>query len=106
MTRPTESATLEAFYRRVRPAGPGWAHVRAAPGLGPSPDSLSQAMLGWVLGVLFVYAALFGTGRILYGKWPQASLWIVVFLISGIWLARLLPRLWAVTTDDSLPTAD
>jgi Na+/proline symporter len=106
MTRPTESATLEAFYRRVRPAGPGWAHVRAATGLGPSPDSLSQAMLGWVLGVLFVYAALFGTGSILYGKWPQASLWIVVFLISGIWLARLLPRLWAVTTDDSLPTAD
>jgi SSS family solute:Na+ symporter len=95
MTRPTEPATLEAFYRRVRPAGPGWAHVRAATGLGPSPDSLSQAMLGWVLGVLFVYAALFGTGSILYGKWPQASLWIVVFAVTGVWLARLLPRLWA-----------
>jgi SSS family solute:Na+ symporter len=94
LTKPTDAATLEAFYRRVRPAGPGWAAVRASTGLGPSPDSLSQAMLGWVLGCLFVYAALFGTGSILYGKWPQASVWIVVFLVSGAWLVRLLPRLW------------
>jgi len=94
LTSPTDAATLEAFYRRVRPAGPGWTAVRAATGLGPSPDSLSQSMLGWVLGCLFVYAALFGTGSILYGKWPQASLWIVVFLVSGGWLVRLLPKLW------------
>ncbi len=94
LTRPTDAATLEAFYRRVRPAGPGWTAVRAATGLGPSPDSLSQSMLGWVLGCLFVYAALFGTGSILYGKWPQASVWIVVFLVSGGWLVRLLPKMW------------
>jgi Na+/proline symporter len=94
LTRPTDAATLEAFYRRVRPAGPGWAAVRAATGLGPSPDSLSQSMLGWVLGCLFVYAALFGTGSILYGKWPQAWLWIVVFGVTGVWLVRLLPRMW------------
>ena len=97
LTRPTDAATLEAFYRRVRPAGPGWAAVRAATGLGPSPDSLSQSMLGWVLGCLFVYAALFGTGSILYGKWPQAWLWIVVFVVTGAWLVRLLPKLWGTT---------
>ncbi|MBP2647866.1 MAG: Na+/solute symporter, partial [Gemmatimonadetes bacterium] len=108
LTRPTDAATLAAFYRRVRPAGPGWAPVRAATGLGPSPDSLSQALLGWVLGCAFVYAAMFGTGSILYGKWPQASMWIVVFVVSGASLARLLPRLWAasppLTTHDSGPT--
>jgi Na+/proline symporter len=98
LTKPTDAATLEAFYRWVRPAGPGWAAVRAATGLGPSPDSLSQSMLGWVLGCLFVYAALFGTGSILYGKWPQASVWIIVFVVSGGWLVRLLPKLWGTTT--------
>jgi Na+/proline symporter len=98
LTKPTDAATLEAFYRRVRPAGPGWVAVRAATGLGPSPDSLSQAMLGWVLGCLFVYAALFGTGSILYGKWPQAWMWIVVFVLSGGWLTRLLPRMWGKGT--------
>ncbi len=95
LTKPTDAATLEAFYRRIRPAGPGWAAVRAATGLGPSPDSLSQALLGWVLGCTFVLAAMFGTGSMLYGKWPQASMWIVVFVVSGTSLARLLPRLWA-----------
>ncbi len=95
LTRPTDPDTLQAFYRRVRPAGPGWAPVRAATGLGPSPDSLSQAMLGWVLGCFFVYAAMFGTGSMLYGKWPQAWLWIGVFIVTGACLARLLPRMWA-----------
>lgn len=95
LTRPTDPDTLQAFYRRVRPAGPGWAAVRAATGLGPSPDSLSQAMLGWVLGCLFVYAAMFGTGSMLYGKWPQAWLWIGVFIVTGACLAKLLPRMWA-----------
>ena len=100
LTKPTDAATLEAFYRRVRPAGPGWTAVRTATGLGPSPDSLPQSLLGWVLGCLFVYAAMFGTGSILYGKWPQASLWIAVFAVSGFFLARLLPRLWAASTTD------
>ena len=99
LTKPTDAATLETFYRLVRPAGPGWTTVRAATGLGPSPDSLSQAMLGWVLGCLFVYAALFGTGSILYGKWPQAWMWIVVFIVSGGWLVRLLPRMWGKGTE-------
>ena len=35
-----------------------------------SPDSLPQALLGWVLGCAFVYARLFGTGSLLYGNMP------------------------------------
>jgi hypothetical protein len=47
-----------------------------------------------VLGCVFVYAALFGTGSVLYGKTAQAAVWIALFVISGVWLARLVPRLW------------
>jgi len=94
-TRPVDRATLLAFYRLVRPAGPGWRAIRAEAGVGPSPDSLPQALLGWVLGCVFVYAALFGTGSVLYGKTAQAGVWIALFVVSGVWLARLVPRLWA-----------
>jgi SSS family solute:Na+ symporter len=94
-TRPVDRATLVAFYRLVRPAGPGWRAIRAEAGVGPSPDSLPQALLGWVLGCVFVYAALFGTGSVLYGKTAQAVVWIVLFVVSGAGLARLVPRLWA-----------
>ena len=94
-TRPVDRATLLAFYRLVRPAGPGWRAIRAEAGVGPSPDSLPQALLGWMLGCVFVYAALFGTGSVLYGKTAQAGVWIALFVVSGVWLARLVPRLWA-----------
>jgi SSS family solute:Na+ symporter len=93
-TRPVDRATLVAFYRLVRPAGPGWRRIRAEAGVGASPDSLPQALLGWMLGCVFVYAALFGTGSVLYGKTAQAGVWIALFVVSGVWLARLVPRLW------------
>src|SRR3954466_9361850 len=95
LTRPTEPATLERFYARVRPAGPGWRAVRERMGLGPSPDSLADSLLGWVLGVAFIYAALFGSGSLLYGRWAQGFVWLAVFRVSGGGLFRLLPRLWS-----------
>jgi Na+/proline symporter len=95
LTRPTDRGTLLAFYRLVRPAGPGWRAVRAEAGVAASPDSLPQALLGWVLGCCFVYAALFGAGSFLYGKTAQGTVWLALFVISGLGLARLLPRLWS-----------
>jgi Na+/proline symporter len=93
-TPPTDRQTLVSFYKLVRPAGRGWDSVRAEAGVGPSPDSLSQSLLGWVLGCAFIYAALFGVGSALYGRTPQALLWLVVFVVSGVGLLRILPRMW------------
>jgi SSS family solute:Na+ symporter len=90
----TDERVLEAFYRLVRPAGPGWTRVRAAVGLGPSPDSLPQAMLGWVCGILFVYAALFGVGSFLAGNTPLALTWLVIFTVSGAGVMRVLAGFW------------
>ena len=95
LTSPTDTATLERFYRLVRPAGPGWRSVRERAKLPPSPDSLANSLLGWMLGCVFIYAALFGSGSLLYGRWAQAAIWIVLFVVSGAGLVRLLPRLWS-----------
>jgi Na+/proline symporter len=94
MTQPTDRATLVGFYRLVRPAGPGWNGIREESGVGASPDSLAHSLLGWVLGCLFIYAALFGAGSFIYGNTPQGLAWLAAFVISGIGLWRLLPRLW------------
>lgn len=94
LTAPTARDRLVDFYRRVRPGGPGWKPVQAEAGVGPSPDNLPQALLGWMLGIAFVYAALFGTGSFLYGRTPQALVWLAVFVVSGLGLLRLVPRLW------------
>ena len=94
LTPPTDHGTLVDFYRLVRPAGPGWSRVHADAGVGPSPDSVAHALLGWVLGCLFVYAALFGAGSFLYGNTRQGAVWSVVFVASSIGLVRLLPQIW------------
>ena len=94
LTRPTDRGTLVAFYRLVRPAGPGWGPVREEAGTGPSPDSLPQNLLGWVLGCLLVYAALFGAGSFLYGRTGLGVAWLAVFLSAGAGLLRIVPRLW------------
>jgi hypothetical protein len=68
--------------------------VRAAVGVGASPDSLPQAMLGWICGVAFVYAALFGVGSFLAGNLPLALTWLAIFLASGFGVTRVLQGFW------------
>jgi hypothetical protein len=93
-TQPADRSRLLEFYRLVRPSGPGWESVRRETGLPPSTDSMANSVLGWVLGCLFVYSALFGTGSYIYGKTGQAIVFTIVFFVSGAGLWRLLPRMW------------
>ena len=94
LTRPERERTLIAFFRLVRPAGPGWGSIPAKAGVGPSPDSISRQLLGWVLGCTFVYATLFGAGSALYGHTMQALVWGFVWIVSGAGLLSVLSRLW------------
>ena len=94
MTKPTDTETLRAFYRKVRPAGRGWARV-VDPGEAVGPrDNLSLALLGWVFGCTFVYSALFGTGALLYGQTVQGALCLVVTAATGVGLAWVVPKIW------------
>ena len=95
VTQPVDDKTLTAFYAKVRPAGPGWTRVRALAGVGPSPDSLPTQLLGMVCGVMWVYAALFGTGNLLYGHMAQASVCGVVFVVASIGLWKTASALVA-----------
>jgi solute:Na+ symporter, SSS family len=92
LTKPADRETLINFFRIVRPAGPGWKPVRAAAGVGPSPDSLAHSVLGWFTGCLFVYSGLFGTGSFLTGKNGMGIVWIVLFALSGWGLSKTLRR--------------
>jgi glucose-1-phosphate thymidylyltransferase len=95
MTAPADHAVLLRFYELTRPAGPGWAAFRAESALPPSPDSLPQMMLGWTAGVMFVYAGLFGTGSLIYGRISQTILWAALFVVSGVVLLRVVMRVWS-----------
>ena len=87
---PAESdETLEHFYRKVRPEGPGWTTVAARCQAAP-PGSLIPHLLQWVLGCLFIYSALFGAGKILFGEYPAGLALLALAVFSGVRLARSL----------------
>jgi Na+/proline symporter len=90
-TRPETPATLEAFYRRVRPGGPGWAPVVAALGeRAAGSRALLEELANAVLGCVMVYAALFGVGEILLRSAVRGGALLVVAAIAAAIIARNL----------------
>jgi hypothetical protein len=90
-TPPTDRATLQTFYDRIRPLGPGWSGAVTTRPVNPG-ESVTAAFLCWFLGCAVIYAALFGTGYVLYGK-PLPGIVCLVAAGAAAWgLFRALPR--------------
>lgn len=89
LTRPTPEATLIAFYRRVRPGGPGWRRIAEAAGFGAEPiDGGALNWTNWVAGVVAVYATLFGSGRLIFGELLAGLGLLVLAGFAFAWIAR------------------
>jgi SSS family solute:Na+ symporter len=107
----TDRAQLVAFYKKVRPFGPGWKAVRKEAGISEadakaSHESFPVALVGWVSGSLTIWSALFTVGNILYGRWTYAIVLFAVFAASGIVLLKVINRLWAKgPSGDKAPAA-
>ncbi len=92
---PSDEATLVSFYRKIRPAGPGWRHVARLAGSDASDDrarGLLAPLLASLLGSAGIYALLFATGYLLYGEAARAVVAAVVAALSGFGLARIWRR--------------
>ncbi len=93
MTSPTDQATLENFYAKIHPSGPGWAPVAAnmPADVTVHTDSNLALRIGAVfIGAVAIYAVLFATGFYLYGN-LMATLVSAAFAVSGIgflWVNR------------------
>lgn len=92
LTAPASKETLQSFHSAIRPMGRGWEGAGIDTGT-PDPDeSLTAAFAAWFLGCLTVYAALFGTGYVLYGN---VGVGIACFGAAGLGafgLLRIVPR--------------
>jgi len=83
ITAPEPMTKLAAFYRNVRPAGPGWRPVSKASGLPERTGEIWPNVLNWLLGIVLVYSALFGIGELIFGGWPRAILLIIIGAAAG-----------------------
>jgi solute:Na+ symporter, SSS family len=94
LTAPEPNEKLIAFYRRVRPEGPGWNRIAAQAGLSAAhaQGRLSLQFANWILGCALIYGSLFGIGKIIFKEWVAGALYLLVAIIAGILISRNLSR--------------
>lgn len=89
MTDPEPNETLDAFYQRVRPGGPGWKTVSERLGYGREPiPGGALAWTNWIAGIVAVYATLFGIGKIVFGEVMNGIVLLVIAVVAFAWIAR------------------
>ena len=89
LTPPETDATLESFYQRVRPGGPGWVTVSTRLGYGREPiPGGALAWTNWIAGIVAVYATLFGIGKIIFGYTGAGLLMLAVAAAAFYWISR------------------
>jgi solute:Na+ symporter, SSS family len=101
LTRPTTKETLARFYERVHPGGRGWRAVAAALPNVKSDTGFGRMFVNWLCGVVLVYAALFGVGKLLFADWLPATL----FLAAGTFAAFVLYRNLSAVEAEERPRA-
>jgi SSS family solute:Na+ symporter len=102
----TDRAVLIAFYRKVKPFGPGWTDIRREAGVqfeqAAVGDNIPMALLGWVTGCTAIWSALFAVGNYLYGRWAYALLLTAIFAVSGLVLVRIVKTLWVGSREEAV----
>ena len=96
----TDEKTLVAFYRKVRPFGPGWRRIRELAGISEaeaaaSHENIPLALVGWSAGCAVIWSSLFAVGNFLYGRHTAAVLLVGMFVASGGVLLFVINRLWS-----------
>ena len=91
LTAPESDATLERFYRQVRPGGPGWRAVAGRLGYGD--DRIPGGALSWVnwvAGLVAVYAAVFAVGAVVTGAPLRGLLYALAAVVAFLLIQRNL----------------
>jgi solute:Na+ symporter, SSS family len=91
LTPPETDATLDRFYRQVRPGGPGWRAV--AERLGFADDRIPGGALSWVnwvAGLAAVYCAVFAVGAALTGTPGRGLVYALVSIGAFLLIQRNL----------------
>jgi SSS family solute:Na+ symporter len=99
-TQAEPKAKLIAFYRKVRPEGPGWQAIAAEAGVSQPHTGLGKHLLNWVLGCALIYCSLFGIGKLIFKEWMLGSVLVIAALVIGVLISRNLSQeVWEASAD-------
>ncbi len=81
MTKPADEETLQSFFDRVKPGGPGWRRFLSA---GEQPESLVPGVINAAISAVSIIAMLFGMGEIFFGS-MLIGLTCFILGVAGTW---------------------
>lgn len=88
-TQPESKATLEKFYRQVRPDG-NWSIITDRKE--NNQNNLRHLAVCWLSSIAMTYSVLFATGKFIFGEWTEAFIFLGVVILSGLVLVQTLKR--------------
>lgn len=91
LTPPESDQTLDAFYAKVRPGGPGWGKMRSRTGLSPQ-QNLGLDIQRVCASLLLLFGAMFTLGGFLLFQSLTGWISLVAAVGGGFWLSQLNKR--------------
>jgi Na+/proline symporter len=95
LTKPESPETLRAFYRKIRPGGPGWKPIASEVQVDVPDHSLGLQIAGALVATAMIYTILPGIGYLIFRQWVYASGCLIVSLILGLILVKIIQRLFS-----------
>jgi SSS family solute:Na+ symporter len=100
LTSPSDTKTLNEFYRVTQPGGPGWDQViedAKSAGIDLITEkrawNIPTGILCMVAGSVAIYGALFSTGYFIYGEYTNGLILLTVTISAFFILRKLMKKL-------------
>jgi Na+/proline symporter len=100
ITPPSKMETLQNFYKKIQPGGPGWKKVieeSESKGINITGKKekwdVPSGILCMLFGSISVYSILFGIGYILYSQTTTGVIFLIISAVSVIALMKFWKRL-------------
>lgn len=90
LTKPESDEKLDAFYRRVRPGGPGWKRQQERTGLEPA-QNLRHDLQRVMAGIMILFGSMFTVGGLLLYNWTAVIGMGIFAAIGFVWMRLLGP---------------
>ncbi|MBI4689910.1 MAG: Na+:solute symporter [Nitrospirae bacterium] len=93
LTKPSDNRKLIEFYRKTTPGGPGWGPIKKLINDTRKNNTLSDAVIEWFYGCLFVICLTLGIGKILLGFYISGISLLSLAFISGLLVYKRLSKM-------------
>lgn len=85
--------TLQKFYDKIKPGGPGWKKQAAASSSLDKKWTVPSGILAALLSAVLIYSVMFSVGNLIYGNTTKAFSLFALALAMLIWLLRVWKKL-------------